>query len=145
MVHPKVLENAGVDSKKYQGFAFGLGVERFAMIKYGILDIRLFHFRATFASIMHSCLRRQVMRKRYENFTAWLQKYFEQPLPSVEKLDEALTFHAFEIEEVSGDLLDVKVLPNRAQTVSHTAVLRKSFLLFSTSRSNPIPSVLLFR
>ena len=29
--------------KKYQGFAFGLGVERFAMIKYGILDIRLFH------------------------------------------------------------------------------------------------------
>lgn len=43
MVHPKVLENAGVDSKKYQGFAFGLGVERFAMIKYGIPDIRLFH------------------------------------------------------------------------------------------------------
>ncbi len=43
MVHPKVLENAGVDSKKYQGFAFGLGVERFAMIKYGIPDVRLFH------------------------------------------------------------------------------------------------------
>ncbi|MDO8575707.1 MAG: phenylalanine--tRNA ligase subunit alpha [bacterium] len=43
MVHPKVLENAGVDSKKYQGFAFGLGVERFVMIKYGIPDIRLFH------------------------------------------------------------------------------------------------------
>lgn len=43
MVHPKVLENAGVDSRKYQGFAFGLGVERFAMIKYGIPDIRLFH------------------------------------------------------------------------------------------------------
>ena len=43
MVHPKVLENAGVDAEKYQGFAFGLGVERFAMIKYGIPDIRLFH------------------------------------------------------------------------------------------------------
>lgn len=43
MVHPLVLENAGVDSKKYQGFAFGLGVERFAMIKYGIPDVRLFH------------------------------------------------------------------------------------------------------
>lgn len=43
MVHPKVLENAGVDVAKYQGFAFGLGVERFAMIKYGIGDIRLFH------------------------------------------------------------------------------------------------------
>ena len=43
MVHPKVLENAGIDAAKYQGFAFGLGVERFAMIKYGISDIRLFH------------------------------------------------------------------------------------------------------
>lgn len=43
MVHPKVLENAGVDALTYQGFAFGLGVERFAMIKYGIPDIRLFH------------------------------------------------------------------------------------------------------
>lgn len=43
MVHPKVLENAGVDSEKYKGFAFGLGVERFVMIKYGIPDIRLFH------------------------------------------------------------------------------------------------------
>ncbi len=43
MVHPKVLENAGVDPTKYQGFAFGLGVERFAMIKHGIPDVRLFH------------------------------------------------------------------------------------------------------
>jgi phenylalanyl-tRNA synthetase alpha chain len=43
MVHPKVLRNAGVDATKYQGFAFGLGVERFAMIKYGIPDVRLFH------------------------------------------------------------------------------------------------------
>lgn len=42
-VHPKVLENASVDSKRYQGFAFGLGVERFIMIKYGIPDVRLFH------------------------------------------------------------------------------------------------------
>ncbi|MFA6414704.1 MAG: phenylalanine--tRNA ligase subunit alpha [Candidatus Paceibacterota bacterium] len=43
MVHPKVLENAGVDSKKYQGFAFGPGLERIVMIKYGIPDARLFH------------------------------------------------------------------------------------------------------
>ena len=43
MVHPKVLENAKIDSSKYQGFAFGLGIERFLMIKYGIPDVRLFH------------------------------------------------------------------------------------------------------
>lgn len=43
MVHPKVLENVGYDSVKYTGFAFGMGVERIAMIKYAIDDIRLFY------------------------------------------------------------------------------------------------------
>ncbi|WBL14054.1 phenylalanine--tRNA ligase subunit alpha [Sutcliffiella sp. NC1] len=43
MVHPNVLEMAGYDSKKYQGFAFGMGPERIAMLKYGIDDIRHFY------------------------------------------------------------------------------------------------------
>ena len=42
MVHPKVLENVGIDSNEYQGFAFGLGLERFAMLKYDINDLRQF-------------------------------------------------------------------------------------------------------
>jgi len=42
MVHPKVFEAVGYDVEKYTGFAFGLGVERLAMLKYGIDDIRLF-------------------------------------------------------------------------------------------------------
>ncbi|MBT4933173.1 MAG: phenylalanine--tRNA ligase subunit alpha [Rhodospirillaceae bacterium] len=42
MVNPKVLENCGIDSSKYQGFAFGMGVERIAMLKYGIPDLRTF-------------------------------------------------------------------------------------------------------
>jgi phenylalanyl-tRNA synthetase alpha chain len=42
MVHPNVLRNVGVDPEEYQGFAFGLGVERFAMLKYGIKDLRQF-------------------------------------------------------------------------------------------------------
>ena len=41
MVNPYVLENCGIDSTKYNGFAFGIGMDRFAMIKYGIPDIRL--------------------------------------------------------------------------------------------------------
>ena len=41
MVHPKVLENGGIDSKKYTGFASGFGLERVLMMKYGIDDIRL--------------------------------------------------------------------------------------------------------
>ncbi|MCX8038409.1 MAG: phenylalanine--tRNA ligase subunit alpha [Candidatus Sumerlaeia bacterium] len=42
MVHPAVFENVGYDSEKWTGFAFGMGVERIAMLKYGINDIRLF-------------------------------------------------------------------------------------------------------
>ena len=42
MVHPQVLENCGIDSERYTGFAFGMGVERFAMLRYGVDDIRAF-------------------------------------------------------------------------------------------------------
>lgn len=43
MVHPNVLEMAGVDPNRYGGFAFGLGPDRFAMLKYGVDDIRQFY------------------------------------------------------------------------------------------------------
>jgi len=43
MVHPTVLKNTGVDPEKYQGFAFGPGLERIVMIKHGITDVRLLH------------------------------------------------------------------------------------------------------
>ena len=42
MVHPKVFEYSNVDAEKYSGFAFGLGVERFAMLRYGVGDLRTF-------------------------------------------------------------------------------------------------------
>ena len=42
MVDPNVLENCGIDSKKYTGFAFGMGMERIANLKYVIRDLRLF-------------------------------------------------------------------------------------------------------
>lgn len=42
MIHPNVLENCGIDSKEFQGFAFGIGIERLAMLKYGITDLRMF-------------------------------------------------------------------------------------------------------
>jgi phenylalanyl-tRNA synthetase beta chain len=60
----------------------------------------------------------------------WLQKYFDQPLPSADELDHALTFHAFEIEEVeekNGDsIIDVKILANRAaDCLSHRGVAKE--------------------
>jgi phenylalanyl-tRNA synthetase alpha chain len=42
MVHPNVLSNVGIDPERYTGFAFGLGVERFAMLRYGVDDLRSF-------------------------------------------------------------------------------------------------------
>ena len=42
MVHPKVFEYSNIDTEKYSGFAFGMGVERLAMLRYGVNDLRLF-------------------------------------------------------------------------------------------------------
>jgi phenylalanyl-tRNA synthetase alpha chain len=42
MVHPRVFEHVGIDSETYTGFAFGMGVERLAMLRYGVNDLRLF-------------------------------------------------------------------------------------------------------
>ena len=52
MVHPNVLKNVKVDSKKYQGFAFGMGIDRLAMLKYGINDLRAF-FESDFRWLSH--------------------------------------------------------------------------------------------
>jgi phenylalanyl-tRNA synthetase alpha chain len=43
MIHPNVLKNMGLDPEEWQGFAFGMGVERIAMLKYGIFDLRSFY------------------------------------------------------------------------------------------------------
>ena len=52
MVNPKVLENCNIDSSKYQGFAFGMGIERLSMLKYGITDLRTF-FESDFRWLSH--------------------------------------------------------------------------------------------
>ena len=43
MVDPNVLTNCDIDPKKYTGYAFGMGIERIAMLKYGIKDLRFFY------------------------------------------------------------------------------------------------------
>jgi len=42
MVDPQVLKNCGIDPEEYSGYAFGMGIERIAMLKYSIKDLRLF-------------------------------------------------------------------------------------------------------
>jgi len=72
----------------------------------------------------------------------WLQKFFTEPLPSTEAIAEAFTFHAFEIEEVDGDLLDVKVLPNRAaDCFSHRGLAKEiSAILDIPLKNDPLRS-----
>ena len=52
MVNPKVLQNCKIDPSKYQGFAFGMGIERLSMLKYGITDLRTF-FESDFRWLNH--------------------------------------------------------------------------------------------
>jgi phenylalanyl-tRNA synthetase alpha chain len=52
MVHPNVLKNVKIDTKKYQGYAFGIGIDRLAMLKYGINDLRAF-FEADYRWLSH--------------------------------------------------------------------------------------------
>jgi phenylalanyl-tRNA synthetase alpha chain len=61
MVHPRVLANCGIDPREWQGFAFGMGVERVAMLKYGMSDLRPF----------------------YESDARWLRHYGFNPLAPV--------------------------------------------------------------
>lgn len=70
----------------------------------------------------------------------WLQKYFDTELPSTAELSDALTFHAFEIEETTDDMLDVKVLPDRAAyALSHRGIAKEiSAILNIPLKSDPL-------
>ncbi|MBP6946355.1 MAG: phenylalanine--tRNA ligase subunit beta [Candidatus Pacebacteria bacterium] len=72
--------------------------------------------------------------------TAWLQKYFDAPLPSAKDIADALTFHAFEIEDLEEVSMDVKVLPNRAaDCLSHRGVAKEiSAILNLPLKSDPL-------
>lgn len=70
----------------------------------------------------------------------WLQTFFDSPLPSAEELSNALTFHAFEVESVEGDVLDVKVTPNRGHdALSHRGIAKElSAILNMPMRIDPL-------
>ncbi|MEK7118625.1 MAG: phenylalanine--tRNA ligase subunit beta [Patescibacteria group bacterium] len=75
---------------------------------------------------------------------AWLQRFFDKQLPNTEAIADALTFHAFEIEETADDILDVKVLPNRAaDCLSHRGVaMELSAILDISLTTDPLRAAL---
>ncbi len=74
----------------------------------------------------------------------WLQTYFDAPLPGADAISDAYTFHAFEIEEANGDLMDVKVLPNRAaDCLSHRGLAKElAAILDVPLKSDPLRTAL---
>ena len=74
---------------------------------------------------------------------AWLQTYFDQELPDANALADALTFHAFEIESIDGDILDVKVTPNRGHDcLSHRGIAKElSAILEYTAQTRCRPKI----
>lgn len=70
----------------------------------------------------------------------WLQTFFDTPLPEAQTLADALTFHVFEIESVEGDVLDVKVTPNRGHDcLSHRGIAKEiSAILKMPMKSDPL-------
>ncbi|MFH1402441.1 MAG: phenylalanine--tRNA ligase beta subunit-related protein [Patescibacteria group bacterium] len=77
----------------------------------------------------------------------WLQEYFEKDLPNIKDLAELLTFHAFEIEGVEGDLIDIDVLPNRShdcfcyQGMAREIAVLTNLALGALSNSLSAPSI----
>ena len=70
MVHPNVLKNVKVDIKKYQGYAFGIGIDRLAMLKYGINDLRSFfecdyRWLNHFGFLITLCSNRSLQKVKY--------------------------------------------------------------------------------
>ena len=90
MVHPTVLKNVNIDPERYQGFAFGMGLDRLTMLRYGVNDLRLFFENdLRFLQAIHGM-------KFSEN---WLRTFVDPPLDTRE-LADALTFAGIEVEEI---------------------------------------------
>ena len=111
MVHPKVLANCGIDPARYQGFAFGMGIERIAMLKYGIPDLRTF-YESDLRWLRHygfAAARRAEPARRAGamKFTlSWLKDHLDTQA-SVAELAERLTMLGLEVEGVEDRARDL--------------------------------------
>ena len=132
MVNPKVFEAVGYPKGKYKGFAFGMGVERMAMLKYGINDIRLFYendvrFLESNFKIMKLSLN-------------WLKDYIDPKL-STDELVERLTMAGLEVEGVEyvgkDIVLELEITPNRPDCLNILGLAREIGAITGKAVKNP--------
>lgn len=124
MVHPSVLKNCNIDGEKYQGFAFGIGLDRLMMMKLNIPDVRLSYLGDLRINQF------QKIRNKMKVSYKWLKRYIED-IPKEEDLVNLITFKICELEgmEKLGDgdtIFDMNVLPDRAHDLlSHRGIARE--------------------
>lgn len=116
MVHPRVLENCGIDSEKYTGWAFGIGIDRLTMLRYNIPDLRMmFENDLRFLTQFKAC------RMRFS--IQWLQKYIDIKRSS--KAGNSAYRYWFGSEEQDGDIIEISVPPNRADCLGIIGIARE--------------------
>ena len=105
MVHPNVLRNCGLDPDEYQGFAWGLGIDRIAMLKYGMPDLRAF-FEADVRWLSHYGFRPLDFPTlagglEHVKFTlSWLREHIDTDAP-LDAIADKLTMIGLEVESVA--------------------------------------------
>ena len=135
MVHPNVLENAGIDSEAYTGYAFGMGVERLAMLRYGVRDLRtFFEKRSAFSQAV-----RVVEMKIAES---WLREWVN-PGIDTDVLSRELTMLGHEVDDlrIEGEGLDGVVVGEVLAVEKHPNADRLSVCRVSTGAGEPIEVV----
>ena len=107
MVHPNVLNGCNIDIKKFRGFAFGMGVERLAMLYYGVTDIREFYSsNLDFLNQFH-----------HENSIFIFKRIFLIQSLAKKNFVDVFTQVGFECE-IDGDLIEFDITPNRGDVLS---------------------------
>ena len=126
MVHPNVLRNCGLDPDEYQGFAWGMGIDRIAMLKYGMPDLRAF-FEADVRWLSHygfrpldfptlagglSCMK----------FTlSWLKEHLDTDEP-LDKIVDKLTMIGLEVEKRRGQGQGAGAVHHRARDLGRSSI-----------------------
>ena len=112
MVNPRVLENCNIDSHKYQGFAFGMGIERLSMLKYGITDMRGF-FDSDFRWLNHYGFNpldlSHHLKSNNELTLSWLREHLDTDA-DLKVIESTLTNIGLEVESMKIELRSSNLL-----------------------------------
>ncbi len=147
MVHPNVLRNCGLDPEEYQGFAWGMGIDRIAMLKYGMPDLRAF-FEADVRWLSHYGFRPLDLPTlagglELMKFTlSWLKEHLDTDAP-VAALADKLTMIGLEVESLAdkATLLAPFTIARVIEAKQHPNADRLRVCMVDTGKGDPVQVV----